>query len=78
MMIRDVFRSDVRRAINATPTRRIVSFGSMAVLVVLAVIFGAVASWWVWPMLVIGEGVVFLLLGNHWAGKDALARAAED
>jgi fatty acid desaturase len=73
MKLRDAFRSDVRRAINATPGRRTASFGSMLVLVGLAMAFGSVGPWWVWPLLVILEGVVFLALGNHWAGKDALA-----
>ena len=72
MSIRDAFRSDVRRAINATSFRRTVSFGSMLVLVALAIAFGAIAPWWVWLVLVALEGVIFLFLGNYWAGKDAL------
>jgi predicted DNA repair protein MutK len=50
----------------------------MLVLVGLAVALGSVAPWWVWPLLVILEGVVFLALGNHWAGKDALARESHE
>jgi predicted DNA repair protein MutK len=69
-----VFGFDVRRAINATRPRRIASFGSMLVLVVLAILFGAVAPWWVWPVLVVCEGIVFLVLGNYWAAKDSHRR----
>lgn len=78
MTIRDVFRSDVRRAINATPGRRIASFGSMVALVALVVVFGSVAPWWTWPLLVFLEAIVFLVLGNRWAGKDALAMDSSD
>lgn len=78
MTIRDAFRPDVRRAINATPARRLASFASMLVLVALAVAFGSVAPWWVWPALVILEGIVFLVLGNRWAGRDALAREEQE
>jgi fatty acid desaturase len=78
MTIRDAFRSDVRRAINATPARRMVSFGSMAVLVALAVTFGSTAPWWTWPLLVVLESIVFLVLGNRWAVKDALSMDASD
>ncbi|MGO4299754.1 hypothetical protein [Leifsonia sp. RAF41] len=74
MSLRDVFGFDVRRAINATRPRRIASFGSMLVLVALAIAFRAVAPWWVWPALLVLEGVVFLILGNRWAAKDALRR----
>ncbi|WP_431221231.1 hypothetical protein [Leifsonia xyli] len=74
MRLREVFGFDVRRAINATRPRRVASFCSMLVLVALAIIFGAVAPWWVWPALLIVEGIVFLILGNRWAAKDALRR----
>ncbi|WP_426515572.1 hypothetical protein ACPPVQ_13270 [Diaminobutyricibacter sp. McL0618] len=72
----DAFRLDVRRAINATTPRKIASFGSTTVLVAAAVIFGAIAPWWLWLLLLAVEGVIFLILGNYWAGRDALA--AED
>ncbi|AGW41756.1 hypothetical protein O159_17130 [Leifsonia xyli subsp. cynodontis DSM 46306] len=78
MRFRDAFRSDVRRAINATPVRRLVSFGSMGILVILAIAFGAVAPWWVWPLMLLIEGIVFLVLGNHWADKDALEKAQRE
>lgn len=74
MTLRDVFRSDVRRAINATPARRAVSFGSTLVLIALAVALGPVTPWWVWPILVVLEGIAFLVLGNRWATQDALAK----
>ena len=32
----------------------------------------------VWPLLVILEAIVFLVLGNRWAGQDALAREPQE
>ncbi|MBW8872856.1 MAG: hypothetical protein JF618_12095 [Leifsonia sp.] len=78
MSLRDFFRRDVQRAINATPVRRMLSFGSMLVIIALAIAFGAVAPWWIWPPLVVAEALVFLLLGNHWADKDAIERTNRD
>jgi hypothetical protein len=76
--LRNVFGSDVRRAINATQFRKFVSFGSMILLVALAVTFRNVVPWWFWLLLLLCEGVVFLVLGNHWAAKDALKRVQQD
>jgi fatty acid desaturase len=76
--LRNVFGPDVRRAINATQFRKLVSFGSMILLVALAVAFGNIAPWWVWLLLLICEGVVFIVLGNHWASKDALKKFQQD
>lgn len=78
MRIVDAFRPDVRRAINATTPRKVASFGSMLVLVTLAVIFGAVAPWWLWLVLLAAEGILFLVLGNYWADRDALAIERRD
>jgi fatty acid desaturase len=72
----DAFRPEVRRAINATMPRKFTSLGSMTVLVALAAIFGTVAPWWLWLVLLAFEGIVFLVLGNYWAGRDALAAEA--
>jgi hypothetical protein len=74
----DAFGPEVRRAINATTPRKVASFGSMLVLVTLAVIFGAVAPWWLWLVLLAIEGTLFLVLGNYWAGRDALEAESRD
>ena len=73
MTIFDAFRPEVRRAINATMPRKVASFGSMAVLVALAICFGGIAPWWLWLVLVMVEAIMFLALGHYWAGRDALA-----
>ncbi|MFF1879424.1 hypothetical protein [Leifsonia sp. NPDC058230] len=68
-----MFRPDVRTAIHATTPRKVASVGSTLGVVASALIFGAVAPWWLWLVLLAAEGVVFLVLGNYWAGQDAVA-----
>lgn len=80
MRLRDALGRDVRLAINATGPRRAISLGSTAVLVALAIIFASVTPWWLWLVLLGLEAVIFLILGNAWANKDAVAanRGAKD
>lgn len=73
MTIVDAFRPEVRQALNATMPRKVASFASMLLLVVLAFTFGAVVPWWIWLVVLAVDGTIFLVLGNFWAGRDAVA-----
>ena len=75
MNLRDYFGKDVRRAQNATSTRRIISYAPITILIVLSLVFTASLDAWVWLALVFLALVVDVILGNRWANKDALERA---
>ena len=72
------FRADARRAINATPARRLISLGSMLLIVALAIAFGAFVPWWTWLVVLGLEAILFLYLGDHWARVDAMRRTDDD
>jgi len=76
MSIRTLFAGDSRRAVSATPGRRLASLGSFILLVGAAILLGQHVSPWVWPGLIIVDILIFAILGNRWADQDALRAAA--
>jgi hypothetical protein len=76
MSIRTLFAADSRRAVSATPGRRLASLGSFILLAGGAVLLGQHVSPWVWPGLVVIDILIFAVLGNRWADQDAHRAAA--
>jgi hypothetical protein len=72
--IDDYFRKDVRQALHATMKRRIITYTPITVAIILGLVFWKYVPSWVWTVVVFGDLAVFLILGNHLANKDALAR----
>jgi hypothetical protein len=71
MNVRTLFAADSRRAVSATPGRRLASLGSFILLAGGAILLGQHVSPWVWPCLVVMDILIFAVLGNRWANQDA-------
>lgn len=76
MSIRTLFAVDSRRAVMATPGRRLASLASFILLAGGAILLGQHVSPWVWPCLIVVDILIFAVLGDRWADQDA-HRAAE-
>lgn len=68
----DPFRRDARRALSATPFRRVVCGAPLLVILVAGMVVGGDVPWWVWPALVVSDLLVFAFVGNEWAHRDAV------
>jgi hypothetical protein len=66
------FRRDARRALSATPFRKLVSGAPLLLILVAGIVVGGNAPWWVWPTLVLTDLLVFAFIGNAWAQHDAV------
>lgn len=73
MKIHDFFGRDVRRALNATALRRVITYAPLALITVIGLIFATYVPPWAWLALVAVDLIVFAVVGNAWANKDAIA-----
>lgn len=67
-------RRDVRQALHATVQRRIITYTPITIAIILGIVFWNFVPLWVWNVVIVGDLIVFLIVGNHWANKDALAK----
>jgi hypothetical protein len=66
------FRRDARRALTATPVRRLISGAPLLLLMIAAIVVGGSAPWWLWPILVLIDLLIFAVVGHTWANRDAV------
>lgn len=75
MRISDFVGRDVRRALNATPLRRVITYAPLTLVTVVGIVFATYVPPWAWLVVVAIDLIVFAVVGNAWANKDALAAA---
>jgi uncharacterized membrane protein YfcA len=68
----NTFRRDSRRALSATTLRRILTSAPLALITIAAIALGDRVEWWVWPVLVVIDLIVFAFIGSYLADRDAL------
>ncbi len=75
MKIRDFVGRDVRRALNATPLRRVITYTPLTVITIVGLVFATYIPPLAWLAVVAIDLVAFAVVGNAWANKDAISTA---